>query len=238
MLSYLLFGIPMNRLYKIAIAVVVCWLSFSPAYANPEHDMQLWAPVTFDRRIYRDFRGYLEINPRIGDNVSRMSQLLIRPAVQYRFNEHFSAFAGYAWIATFQNNQVLHENRLWEQVLLEHDIKKLSILNRTRLEQRMFPHLSGTSNRLRHMLKLEYDLNDRIYLVGSDELFVNLNSIDKAGPQAGIDQNRIFAGVGVRPLPRTRVEIGYQLQYVNRRDPFDDQANHAIVIQSFIGIKD
>jgi len=67
-------------------------------------------------------------------------------------------------------------------------------------------------------------------------LFINLNSV-KNGPQAGIDQNRIFAGVGVRPLKRTRVEAGYQYQWINRTDQFD-QGNHAILVQTFIGIKD
>ncbi len=207
-----------------------------PSYANVEHDLQLWTPVTFDARIYRNLRGYLEVNPRIGDNITQMNQLLIRPALQYRVNEGCSLFAGYLWGTTYQNGDVLHEHRLWEQVLLEKDIKRFSILNRTRLEQRMFPHLADTGNRLRHMLKLEYDLNSKLYLVASDELFINLNSV-KNGPQGGIDQNRIFAGVGVRPLKRTRIEAGYQFQYINRTDQFDI-GNHAILVQTFIGIKD
>ncbi len=208
----------------------------APSFANVEHDLQLWTPVTFDARIYRNLRGYLEVNPRIGDNITQMNQLLIRPALQYKVNEGCSLFAGYLWGTTYQNGDVLHENRLWEQVLFDKDIKRLSIINRTRLEQRMFPHLADTGNRLRHMLKLEYDLNPKLYLVASDELFINLNSV-KNGPQGGIDQNRIFAGVGVRPIPKTRVEIGYQFQYINRTDQFDI-GNHAIMVQTFIGIKD
>jgi hypothetical protein len=208
----------------------------APSFANVDHDLQLWTPVTFDTRIYRNLRGYMEVNTRIGDNITQLNQLLVRPALQYRVNERCSLFAGYLWGTTYQNGDVLHEHRLWEQVLLEKDIKRLSILNRTRLEQRMFPHLADTGNRLRHMLKLEYDLNPKLYLVASDELFINLNSV-KNGPQGGIDQNRLFAGVGVRPLPKTRVEIGYQFQYINRTDQFDI-GNHAIMVQTFIGIKD
>lgn len=225
---------------KILLASILASTSMfgaaAPSFAGIEHDLQLWTPVTFDARIYRNLRGYLEINPRIGDNVTRMSQLLIRPALQYRVNEGCSLFAGYLWATTYQNGDVLHEHRLWEQVLFDKDIKRFSIINRTRLEQRMFPHLADTGNRLRHMLKLEYDLNSKLYLVASDELFINLNSV-KNGPQGGIDQNRIFAGIGVRPLKRTRVEAGYQYQWINRTDQFD-QGNHAIVVQTFIGIKD
>ncbi|MBA4078800.1 MAG: DUF2490 domain-containing protein, partial [Cyanobacteria bacterium PR.023] len=66
---------------------------------------------------------------------------------------------------------------------------------------------------------------------------VNLNSV-QGGPQAGIDQNRFFAGLGIKAMKKARVEVGYQYQYINRSDQFDDQANHAIVIQSFVGLKD
>jgi len=226
-----------HKVILVVSLAMACAIQLAPpSYAQMEHDLQLWTPVTFDSRIYRNLRGYLEINPRIGDNVTRMSQLLVRPALQYRVNDGCSLFAGYLWATTYQNGDVLHEHRLWEQVLFDKDIKRFSIINRTRLEQRMFPHLADTGNRLRHMLKLEYDLNKKLYLVASDELFINLNSV-KNGPQAGIDQNRIFAGVGVRPLPKTRVEAGYQFQWINRTDQFD-LGNHAIVIQTFIGIKD
>ncbi|QQR57281.1 MAG: DUF2490 domain-containing protein [Candidatus Melainabacteria bacterium] len=223
-------------LLALMLASTYMFGAAAPSFANVEHDLQLWTPVTFDARIYRNLRGYLEVNPRIGDNITQMNQLLIRPALQYKVNEGCSLFAGYLWGTTYQNGDVLHENRLWEQVLFDKDIKRLSIINRTRLEQRMFPHLADTGNRLRHMLKLEYDLNPKLYLVASDELFINLNSV-KNGPQGGIDQNRIFAGVGVRPIPKTRVEIGYQFQYINRTDQFDI-GNHAIMVQTFIGIKD
>lgn len=207
------------------------------AAADVAHDLQLWTPITLDAPIYRKVRGYLEVNPRVGDDVSRMNQLILRPALELRFNEDFSLFGGYAWVTTYNDNQVLHEHRVWEQVLTDKDIKRLSIINRTRLEQRFFSHLSQTGNRIRHMVKLNYGLTKRLYLTNSNELFVNFNSV-RDGPQRGIDQYRMFAGLGVRVLKRNRVELGYQYQYVNRSDEFDDLANHAIVLQTFIGLRD
>jgi len=208
-----------------------------PCVPAVNQDLQLWSPITLDGRLYKNYRGYLEITPRLGKNITRLNQLLLRPAIQYKFNDKISLFAGYLWQTNYQNGEVLHEHRLWEQALFNKDIKRFSIINRTRLEQRMFPHLSDTGNRLRHLLKFEYDLSDKWYLVTSDELFVNINSVAN-GPKAGIDQNRIFAGVGMRPRKRMRIEIGYQYQYVNRSDQFDDLGNHAILVQTFIGIKD
>ncbi|MBY0358891.1 MAG: DUF2490 domain-containing protein [Candidatus Obscuribacterales bacterium] len=208
------------------------------ASAEMNHDLQLWTPITLDVPIHRKVHGYFEVGPRIGDNVSNLYQLLIRPGIEYRFNNNFSFFTGYLWQTTYGTSDgVLHENRIWQQILLDKDIKRLSIINRTRLEQRMFSNLAGTGNRLRHMIKLNLDLNRRLYATTSNELFVNLNSV-KDGPRSGIDQNRFFVGLGIKAYKNSRVEAGYQYQYVNRTDEFDDQANHAILIQTFIGLRD
>lgn len=225
--------------YWFACLFWACILFPAEAKANPEHDLQLWTPVILDVPIKRKLRGYFEVVPRVGNNVGHISQLLVRPGIEYRLKPNFSLFAGYLWQTNYstENSQVLHENRLWQQVLMAKDIKRFTLINRSRLEQRFFDGLNQTSNRARHMVKLNYKLHKRLYLTASDELFVNLNSV-RNGPQGGIDQNRIFVGLGLRTWQKSRVEVGYQHQYVNRTDEFDDQVNHAIVIQTFIGLRD
>jgi len=209
------------------------------AIASAEHDFQLWTPVTLDEPIRGKLRGYFEVTPRIGYNASQISQLLVRPGLEYRYKPNLGFFAGYLWQTNYsnQNSQVVHENRIWQQVLGSTDVKRFTLIGRTRLEQRFLGGVNGCSNRFRQMLKLNMALNKRFYITGSDELFINLNSLN-GGPEAGIDQNRIFVGLGVKTIKRSRVEVGYQLQYVNRTDNFDDQANHAIVIQTFVGLRD
>ncbi len=211
----------------------------SGASADVAHDLQLWTPVTLDEPIRGKLRAYMEVAPRVGFDVSHISQLLVRPGLEWRQNDDLGFFAGYLWQTNYnnQNSQVLHENRIWQQVLADRDIKRLTLFSRTRLEQRFFEGVNGCSNRMRQMLKVNYALNKRFYLTTSDEIFINLNSL-QGGPQGGIDQNRYFVGLGMKSIKRSRVEIGYQLQYVNRSDEFDDQANHAIVIQTFIGLRD
>jgi hypothetical protein len=231
-----------TRLIRAVIFVTFLQLAFPFAFsgraqAAAEHDMQMWTPITLDARIYGKFRGYFEVNPRMTDGVSGLGQLIIRPGIEYRVNDNFSLMSGYAWQSIYGGEQVRHENRIWQQVLLHKGFKRCSIINRTRLEQRLFNHLDGSSNRIRHMVKLNVPVQKRLYATVSDELFINFNSITN-GPQAGIDQNRLFVGMGYRFRPKARVEAGYQLQYINRSEVFDDQANHAIVIQSFFGLRD
>lgn len=209
------------------------------ARADVEHDLQLWTPVTLDEPIRGKLRGYFEVVPRIGYDASQISQLLVRPGLEWRQTDNLGFFAGYLWQTNYsnENSQVVHENRIWQQILHQKQIKRFSLYNRLRNEQRFLGGVNGCSNRLRHLVKLNYNLNKRFYLTSQDELFINLNSLD-GGPEAGIDQNRCFFGVGVKTIKRSRVEVGYQLQYVNRTDQFDDQANHAIVIQTFVGLSD
>ncbi|MBX9767627.1 MAG: DUF2490 domain-containing protein [Bdellovibrionales bacterium] len=227
---------------RIAFAwLFLGWLLLPTPAANAgvEHDLQIWTPITLDIPIKRKLRGYFEVGPRVGDDASRIRQLLIRPGLEYRFNDHFSLFTGYLWQSTYQYNpsQVLHEHRTWQQILLEKNIKRLSLINRSRLEQRYFEDLSGTGNRLRHLVKGNFRLSKLFYLTTSNELFLNLNSV-KDGPQRGIDQNRLFTGIGFKFGKNDRIEFGYQYQYVNRSDEFDDLANHALVFQTYLGLLD
>ncbi len=70
------------------------------------------------------------------------------------------------------------------------------------------------------MLKLSYPLTYKWSLIGSDELFVNLNTVDW-GPVAGFDQNRVFVGFGYTFDSTFRTEIGYMNQYINRDLNYD-----------------
>ena len=227
------------RWFLTFVLLLTCALFPNAARADVEHDMQLWTPITLDEPIRGKLRGYFEVVPRIGYDVSQISQLLVRPGMEWRQTENLGFFAGYLWQTNYsnENSQVVHENRIWQQILYHKKMKRVSMYNRLRQEQRFLGGVNGCSNRMRYMLKFNYNLNKRFYLTTQDELFINLNSLE-GGPQGGIDQNRYFVGVGVKTMKRSRVEVGYQLQYVNRTDEFDDQANHSIVIQTFLGLRD
>lgn len=224
---------------RFLIALVFSVFGATQCLADVEHDFQIWTPITLDFPINRKLRGYFEVGPRIGDGASRINQLLVRPGLEYRFTDHASLFTGYLWQSTYQYNpsKVLHEHRIWQQLLFEKDIKRLQLINRTRLEQRCFEDLGGTGNRLRHLVKGNLKLSKLFYLTTYNELFLNLNSVND-GPQRGVDQNRFFSGIGFKFGKNDRIEFGYQHQYVNRSDEFDDQANHALIFQTYFGLLD
>lgn len=47
-------------------------------------DFRLWTPVYLTFPLSSSFIGYMEVNPRFGDDVSELDQLILRPAVGYK----------------------------------------------------------------------------------------------------------------------------------------------------------
>ncbi len=179
--------------------------------------------------------GYLEAQPRVSfqdtQNLdSGMSALIIRPALGYQVTPHVSIWQGYAWAPTFQP-EFRDENRLFQQLLIENKIKKLSLTNRTRLEERFIEDTNGASIRGRHLLRGSYPLGkaQKWSVVAYDEFFVNFNSVSN-GPASGFDQNRSFAGINRKLNEHVNVEAGYMFNYVNRREPGLDRINHIILL--------
>ena len=201
-----------------------------------QHAFQWWTPVYLDVPIAHNpkNRAYFEANPRIGDSLNGMGQLILRTAVGRRFRYNTSVYAGYAFNKTFQPSSV-YENRIYQQFGHNHKLgKKILINHRFRLEERFIQGLDGNcSVRGRYFVRAALPITKNFYLATFDELFVNFNSLD-GGPQAGIDQNRYFAGVGRRIGEKVNVECGYQFQYVNRSDQADDRAGHVLLTQMSI----
>ncbi|HEY9868472.1 MAG TPA: DUF2490 domain-containing protein [Candidatus Obscuribacterales bacterium] len=220
-----------------ALLILLTLLLLAPAAraGSAEHAFQMWTPVFVDVPILKPrVRGYFEVNPRLNDGLDGMSQLLVRPALGYRFNQHVATYAGYAWITNYPTG-FFQEQRIWQQLGLGFTAFRCGVLNRMRLEQRLIEHTDGAAAvRYRHMIRLAVPLfQTRWYLVGFDELFINFNSVSNA-VQSGIDQNRIYVGLGRQISRNLRTEVAYQQQYVNRRDVADDKANHILMTSLFI----
>lgn len=155
-------------------------------------------------------------------------QSLLRGAIQYRLNEKVSIAAGYGWIETFvygdypiASNGNFPEHRLYEQVQLKNSLKKLSIAQRLRMEQRWLGRRAATvdrrieewlfSHRFRYLLRLQHPLSkdERFYVAAADEIFIG------AGKNVGVnifDQNRLMLLMGFKINDDVSFEAGYLSQ--------------------------
>ena len=240
----------------IAIGVLAWSLSgggVSPVQALTElgphtkSDFRLWAPVYLTVNLPNRFLAYMEVNPRIGDDVTNIDQLLLRPAIGYKLTDTISIWQGYAWVGnfnqphTFPQSPFFEENRIYQQVNYTTKLGDFKFLSRTRLEERWIEHADGTAVRFRQMFRLTYPLPmaPDIGLVAYDEIFANANTVGSVkgkGPQAGFDQNRFFLGINKTFSQYLNVDLGYQNQLLNQRSlPGNANfMNHIFLIQFWI----
>lgn len=214
--------------------------------AEVDEDLQNWYLVTATADLGHRMLGYFEVQPRIGNDIfgpvpeskggTHFSQILIRPSLGYKLNEHVSLWQGYAWAPSYIPRHV-NENRIFQQVLINNRIKRVQLVNRTRLEQRFLENVDDTSVRVRHLLRLAVPIGKSKWSwVASDELFVNLNNV-KNGPGGGFDQNRAFVGINRKFNDTVNMDLGYMNQYVNRDDPFVDRMNHIIMVGMYFNVR-
>lgn len=185
----------------------------APATAQTTHDEGIWLNGTIMGRVAGPVVFFAEVQPRITDGASRLSQVLLRPAIGYSIAKNLTIYQGYAHIIEeAERGPGREEDRLFQQVTWNvGQIGRLEVQSRTRLEQRWRSDGPGMSLRARQMMRFEYPLAAgarRVAALGSVEGFVGLKSAAWGGV-TGFDQVRTFVGLEI-PLPGTStIEAGY-----------------------------
>lgn len=210
-------------------AVLLSTAVAGPARAD-ETDTQQWTLVTMDADLSKRWRGYFEIQPRIGGDISKLDRLILRPAIGYRITPKLSLWQGYGWMPLFEP-EFKEEHRPYQQVLYEDRLGRTSLISRTRLEERFIEGAASAAVRLRSMIRFFHPISadQRWAAVVSDELFWNLSSTS-GGPVAGYDQNRLFLGVSRQVNPKLRVETGYLMNHVNVARTSNNRVNNVWLV--------
>jgi len=225
------------KLLNSLIALSCLLGGFISSAQAQQTDFQSWNLVTATVNIdpNKKFFAYMEAQPRIGDDISRLERLLIRPALGYNLSPNLALVLGYAWTPTFSNasydGDFRNENRIWQQLLYKHDLWGLKWQHRLRQEQRIIEDAVSTSNRTRYLLRGSYGLApDSSYgLTGYNEIFVTENGTHK-GPIGGFDRDRFFFGPYLVSGPG-RYEIGYLGEYA-RQFGKDSRMINAIMLSA------
>lgn len=88
------------------------------------------------------------------------------------------------------------------------------MVNRTRLVQRFLDNNPRTVWRLRETLKFMSPIPDTQWnLVGNNDIFWNFNNFLGENNE-GLDQNRLFMGMGYTFNKTVNIEVGYLNQFV------------------------
>jgi hypothetical protein len=212
-----------------ALFALLGFAAFGPAQADPTvEDFQTWATVTAIGSFepiapgLRNFRYWLEGQGRFGNDSSSLSQGMVRPGLGYALNENASLWLGYAFVPTMEpfTTQDFNEHRIWQQFLWTDKTFLGTFTSRSRFEER-FINQPDTAYRFRQLFKLSYPLSfaPNFSLVGSDELFINVNTTGTV--YSGFEQNRVFAGLGYNFDEHIKAEVGYMNQYIRRVERAD-----------------
>ncbi|HET9134314.1 MAG TPA: DUF2490 domain-containing protein [Gemmatimonadales bacterium] len=209
----------------------------APRAGGQQHDIQSWTLLTAQVGLADRGRSflYLEGQARVGDDVSQLERLLLRPAVGRQLSRDIAVSLGYAWTPTFIDTRYEEafrgEHRLWQQLFARHGTGRLAWQHRLRQEQRLLDDAGGTSHRTRYLARASYALGGqrRRGITGYHELFWTWNSVDR-GPQSGFDRSRVFLGPYL-VRPGVRYEVGYVGEYGKRFGP-SDRMVHALLLSA------
>ncbi len=179
-------------LLAMAVAAVV------PVRASA-HDAQLWFNTTLFGSV-GDVAYFAEVQPRFGNGISQLDQLILRPALGWKVNDSLTLYQGYAYVEDRGGPAVAVEDRSFQEINWKiGEVNGLRTSSRTRFEQRWRSDGKDVAFRLRSQMRVAAPLTERregIAAVGWTEAFVALNDADW-GPRAGFDQLRTFAGLEV-----------------------------------------
>lgn len=197
-------------------------------------DFQAWIPININARLTKQLRGFLELQPRIGDNASNLTTAIVRPSLGWALNGKATLWLGYLMQAdsvTPDSDTYLIENRAWQGFTWRDTANDNQFIweVRNRLEERFLPRNADPSIRWRTRLRVEQLIPgwSPWSVIASEEIFVNLNdNSNNVQLQAGTQQNRLYLGVGYRFAPEIQIETGYLYQYVWRNPPSSDQHNN------------
>ncbi|CAO4137848.1 DUF2490 domain-containing protein [Methylorubrum aminovorans] len=200
---------------RLLLAALCLAVSGGRAAAETVQDGQLWINTTLFGSV-GDLAFFAEVQPRFGNGISQLDQLILRPAIGWKVNERLTLYQGYAYIENRDGTgPVRFEDRSFQEINWKiGEISGVKVSSRTRFEQRWQSAGRDVGFRLRENLRFTKPLTqekDSVSAVGWVEAFVALNDTDW-GTRAGFDRVRTFVGFEVPIGGESTVEVGYMNQ--------------------------
>lgn len=185
-----------------------------PVQATPNNDLWLTTVASIEYQIDPQWSFHLESQLQVDTNISRLRVLQVRPGFEYAFSRHWAAAAGYVQFQRYPAGMGTQRGP-FQDLLARGQVGKVNFAGRLRTEE-LFYESSALLIRTRALAGIRLPIGDTPWeFAASDEIFVNLK-VDNTGRQAGLHQNRLYAGFG-RPLGHhVKMSAGYQLDTFER----------------------
>ena len=200
-----------------------------------------WTSVNGTLRLSQRWGMITDAHIRRENFIRDPNFYFLRLGAAYWLDDQFSVAGGIAalWLATDTDvgTEFALERRTYQQILWRAQIKKITFLQRIRIEQRWHEVLDQTdgsvdrvrfSNRFRFLLSAAIRVfenpnsprpvisNEILFHVGNEILYNTF------------DQNRLFLGFNQRLGKNWTVDYGYMMVYQERYSGFEYDLNHTI----------
>lgn len=193
-----------------------------------------WLAVNNMFKVNSKFSLHLDLQARTTNDFEHLNTFIFRPAVNWHFRKNMIATAGYGFISHRRTvgdvSGYSPEHRIWEQLIINHNLEFVAMQHRFRLEQRFIGNfrLQGNeiknegnryANRIRYFNRSVIPFNGSkpfkrgIFGVVQDEVFLNIGN-NSAVNGKSFDQNRLYLALGYRFSPKFDIDAGYMNQYV------------------------
>lgn len=204
------------------IILLLAFISFSNVgFAQQDNDLGAWYIYFGNFRFTESpWAIHGEAQYRNHNTIGDLEQLLLRTGLQYNHKSGNASFlAGYGSITSQAEGDAtnsIHENRVYQEVILKQTIGKVGFMHRFRYEQRWI-EIQDFRTRFRYAIFVNVPINSLAlgkkgswYVQGYDELFINGEKLDDKVEY--FDRNRLYLGLGYRVRKNLAFQVGIMQQ--------------------------
>lgn len=218
-----------------------------------QHKFSGWAMTVNTISLSPKFNLIFDSQLRSNDQWKQPETFIFRPGLTYVLNKNVSLSTGLALINNWKTiggvRDGVSDNRIWQQLVINKQVKKAVLQHRIRTEERWIPVLKVADNEIvksdpKFNARLRYftrwispfsktkKLTKGMYWAAQNEFFFNAAGARHAN-QKLFDQSRTYVGTGYRLGQHADLELGYMLVYIEGRNR-DYTTNNIIQLSSFL----
>ncbi len=188
-----------------------------------------------------DFGAFVQVQVRRANAGASWQQMQFLQGATYQLSPKIQISAGYVWTRTARYGdrpaaRPLLEHRTYQQLLIKHTARKLTLDHRFRVEQRFLETTAAGLDYFRYQNRVRYQLRfaipvsrgEKWYAYGGSEVMFHFGP--NHGPDA-LDQHRPFGGLGYKLTDHNKLETGYLLQHLLQRNGQVTEFNHTLRLQ-------
>lgn len=233
--------------------VLFFFVLFSMFVTAQQKKFSGWAMTLNTFALSPKFNFIFDSQLRSNDQWKKTETFILRPGLTYVLSKNVSLSAGLALITNWKTMEGIRDgvsdNRIWQQLGINQQVKNTVLQHRIRIEERWIPVLKVAGSEI---VKSDPNFNARfryftrwispfsatkkltkgMYWAVQNEFFFNAAGARHANRKL-FDQSRTYAGTGYRLGKHADLELGYMFFYTEGRNK-DYTTNNIIQLSSFL----